>query len=111
VPIPGESLSTYYLPSPDIRVRADVTYLRQDFSRMQKVPDADPWPEMQRFDFLVRTRILTEAEAKKYQAEFAKVEKNSPYRQAAVTALRALTGLDAEPTAAAWRKVLAQKKP
>jgi len=111
VPIPGESLSTYYLPSPDIRVRADVTYLRQDFSRMQKVPDADPWPEMQRFDFLVRTRILTEAEAKKYQAEFAKVEKNSPYRQAALTALRALTGLDAEPTAAAWRKVLAQKKP
>jgi len=66
---------------------------------------------MQRFDFLVRTRILTEAEAKKYEAEFAKVEKNSPYRQAALTALRALTGLVAEPTAEAWRKVLAQKKP
>jgi len=112
VPIPGVSLfSAYRMQSPDVLVRADVTYLRQDFSRLQEVPDAHPWPRMQRFDFLVRTRMLTEVEAKKYQAEFAKVEKNSPYRQAALAALRALTGRDAEPTAAAWRKVLAQKKP
>jgi hypothetical protein len=112
VPNPGDALSPsrYEEPaSPDILVRADVTYLRQDFSRMQKVADPAPWPEMQRFDFLVRTRILTEAEAKRYQAEFAKLEKSSPYRQAALNALRALTGLDAEPTAAAWRKALAQK--
>jgi hypothetical protein len=110
LPVPGESFSpSAYggLRSPDILVRADVTYLRQDFSRLQEVPDADPWPKMQRFDFLVRTRILTEDEAKKYQAEFAKVEKNSPYRQAALSVLRALTGRDAAPTAAAWRKVLA----
>jgi hypothetical protein len=116
VPLPGNpfprDLPTYFEAGPPgLLVRVDVTYLRQDFSRMQKVPDAYPWPEMQRFDFLVRTRILTDAEAKKYQAEFAKVEKNSPYRQAVLTALRALTGRDAEPTAAAWRKVLAQKKP
>jgi hypothetical protein len=65
---------------------------------------------MQRFDFLVRTRILSEDEAKAYQAEFAK-QKTSPYRQAALTALRALTGRDAEPTAAAWRAVLALPKP
>ena len=107
VPTPGESFSPsgYRMQSPDILVRADVTYLRQDFSRLQEVPDAAPWPKMQRFDFLVRTRILSEAEAKAYQAEFAK-QKTSPYRQAALTALRALTGRDAEPTAAAWRKVL-----
>jgi hypothetical protein len=117
MPVPGIAFShplfspstVYGSGSPDILVRADVTYLRQDFSRMQKVPDAAPWPEMQRFDFLVRTRILTEAEAKRYQGEFAKMEKSSPYRQAALNALRALTGLDAEPTAAAWRKALAQK--
>ena len=78
---------------------------------MQKVPDAWPWPEMQRFDFLVRTRILTAAEAKRHQAEFARLEKTSPYRQAALNALRRLTGLDAEPTAAAWRTLLANKKP
>jgi hypothetical protein len=113
VPIPGGSLSPsgYRMRSPDILVRADVTYLRQDFSRLQKVPDAKPWPEMQRFDFLVRTRILTEAEAKKYQAELAKMEKNSPYRRAALNALRALTNRNAEPTTAAWRQMLASPKP
>jgi hypothetical protein len=97
--------------SPDILVRADVTYLRQDFSQLQKVPDAKPWPEMQRFDFLVRTRVLTEADAKKYQAELAKVGKNSPYRRAALNALRALTNRNAEPTTAAWRQMLASPKP
>jgi hypothetical protein len=113
VPNPGESLSpTFYESrSPDILVRADVTYLRPDFSRMQKVAHAAPWPETQRFDFLVRTRILSEAEAKSFKAEFARREKPSPYRQAALTALRALTGRDAEPTAEAWRKVLALPAP
>jgi len=113
VPNPGETLSPsfYESRSPDILVRADVTYLRPDFSRMQKVPDASPWPQMQRFDFLVRNRTLSEAEAKTYKAEIAKLEKNSPYRQAVLEALRALTGRDAEPTAAAWRKVLALQAP
>ena len=30
--------------------------VRQDFSLKLPVADADPWPEMQRYDFLVRTR-------------------------------------------------------
>jgi hypothetical protein len=109
VPTPGESLSPgfYEMQSPDVVVRADVTYLRQDFSRLQKVEGAAPWPEMQRFDFLVRTRTLTEAEAKAYRADLARREPTSPYRRAALAALRSLTGRDAEPTAAAWRKVLA----
>jgi hypothetical protein len=47
----------------EILVRVDVTYLRQIFSVMQAVDDANPWPERQRFDFLVRTRQLTEEEA------------------------------------------------
>ena len=49
---------------------------------------------------------FTDAEATKYRAEFARLEKTSPYREAALTALRSLTGQDAEPTAAAWRRVL-----
>ncbi len=54
----------YYSPSaPDIVVRADATYPRQDFSMLLKVADAEPWPEMQRFDYLVRTRVPTESEA------------------------------------------------
>jgi hypothetical protein len=113
VPVPGQPLpapSAGYnaAPSESLLVRVDVTYLRQDFSALQPVADAHPWPEMQRFDYLVRTRVLTEGEAKEYRekltprapAEF------SPYQRAALAALHALTGRDTEPTPAAWRRVL-----
>ena len=60
IPLPTEPLSPpangYQSSSPDLAVRIDVTYLREDFSLLQPVEDANPWPEMQRFDFLVRTR-------------------------------------------------------
>lgn len=94
--------------SPDIVVRIDTTYLRQDFSVMMPVADAHPWPEMQRFDFLVRTRTLTPAEAEAYEPCCATEEPGrlSPYHRAALFALRELTGRDTEPTAAAWRKLL-----
>jgi hypothetical protein len=108
VPVPSESMVAYYRPSvPDILVRFDVTYLRQDFSMKLPVADADPWPEMQRYDFLVRTREVTEQEARAYQEllQTNQPEALSPYRRAALSALRALTGQDTEPTAAAWRKL------
>jgi hypothetical protein len=41
---------------PPLLVRADITYLRQDFSIGLPVNDHGPWPEVQRFDFVVRTR-------------------------------------------------------
>jgi hypothetical protein len=113
VSVPGLPLTPpegYYGPNSnrDLLVRIDVTYLRQDFSMMQAVQEADPWPEMQRFDFLVRTRTLTEAEAKTYREKLAQSEpgQQSPYQQAVVNALRELTGKDAEPTPDAWRKLL-----
>jgi HEAT repeats len=58
-PLPPMSSTVYYQPE-DGRslVRGDVTYLRQDFSVMLPVDNADPWPRMQRFDFLVRTRTV-----------------------------------------------------
>jgi hypothetical protein len=110
VPVPGVAFPTsadYYsrFRSPDLIVRADATYLRQDFSLMQIVADAEPWPAMQRFDFLVRTRVITEREAKAYQTEFADAAA-SPYRQAALNALRRLTGQDAGATAKEWRVAL-----
>jgi HEAT repeats len=113
VPIPGQRLFSrgYGNSSPDpVRmVRIDVTYLRQDFSTYLPVPDASPWPEMQRFDFLTRTRVLSEDEAASYREAFAKEKPGrlSPYHRAALSALRGLTGRDAEPTAAAWRRLLA----
>lgn len=118
VPLPSVSPSgsAYYSrvspfpdTSPGILVRADITYLRQDFSLLQKVADADPWPEMQRYDYLVRTRALTEQQTAAYHAEFAKRETLSPYRQAALAALRSLTRQDAGRSATAWRDALGMK--
>jgi hypothetical protein len=112
VPIPGESLAPpsrgYQTSFPDVTVRLDVTYLRQDFSVLQPVADAHPWPEMQRFDFLVRDRALTEEEATAYREKLAPREEGrlSPYRRVALAALREMTGLEAAPTAEAWRRLL-----
>jgi hypothetical protein len=109
IPIPGEPMpspSTGYQSShPDILVRIDVTYLRQDFSLMLPVKDAQPWPEMQRFDFLVRDRWLTDKEAKTIRTALEK-SGTSPYRQVAHESLRGLTGQDAEPSSDAWRRLL-----
>jgi hypothetical protein len=112
VPIPGEPLNPpsggYQNSQPDILVRIDVTYLRQDFSAFQAVADANPWPEMQRFDFLVRAREVggEEADAYRQKLELREPGRVSPYHRAALTALRELTGKDAAPTAEAWRKLL-----
>jgi hypothetical protein len=88
-------------------VRFDVTYLRQDFSMKLPVADADPWPALQRYDFLVRTREMADEEARAIQKLLQAEQPNgvSPYRRAAVSALHVLTGMDAEPTATAWRKL------
>ena len=106
LPTPGEG---YNSGSPDTAVRIDVTYLRQDFSLMQPVAGSHPWPEMQRFDFLVRTRELSESETADYQKLFKRESGVLPPNQrAALLALRELTGKDAAPTSAAWRELLGQ---
>jgi hypothetical protein len=112
VPVPGQPLTPpaggYNNTQPDILVRVDVTYLRQDFSSLQPVADANPWPEMQRFDFLVRERTLTDEECTAYREKLSKREPGefSPYQRAALAALRDLTGRDTEPTPEAWRRLL-----
>ncbi len=112
VPTPGDPLPTpsqgYQQSSPDVVVRIDVTYLRQDFSVRQAVKDAHPWPEMQRFDFLVRTRVVTDKEAEVYRTTLHRREAGfvTPYQRALLNALRELTGRDTEPTAQAWRRLL-----
>lgn len=112
VPIPGQPLPTpfqgYGSSSPDLMVRIDVTYLRQDFSAMLPVAVENPWPDMQRFDFLVRERTLTCEEADQYRAQLALKQPGvlSPYHKASLAALRELTGKDTAPTAEAWQKLL-----
>jgi hypothetical protein len=105
---PSRGYDRFNMP-PEIFVRVDVTYLRQDFSLLQPVNDADARPEMQRFDFLVRTRPVTAAEVTAYQDWLRQQGPGylAPHQRSAITALRALTGRDApEPTAKAWRLVL-----
>jgi hypothetical protein len=115
VPTPGES---FPVPTPgnpygsqpsEVMVRADITYLRQDFSMMHQVPGASPWPEMQRFDYMVRTRVLTQQEAA--DAKAAPASEQSPHHMAVVAALERLTGKhDVAPTATAWAEAVAVKK-
>lgn len=91
----------------DPMVRADATYLRQDFSVLMQVANAAPWPNMQRFDFLVRTRVV---EGNELAALLQKVQARpagflSANHKAALDALRRLTGQDAAPNPAAWQRV------
>jgi hypothetical protein len=111
VPSPAEPLpptiSLVYYGSRggiDVAVRADTTYLRQDFSALVPVADAEPWPDKQRFDFLVRTRVLNKEEAAERLKDTGS-KCSSPQHEAALAALRRLTGHDFGPSAAAWRRM------
>lgn len=112
-PVPSTGLPLtltpeYYAERSGNVVRADVTYLRQDFSLMLDVAKAEPWPARQRFDFLVRTKRLSAEEVEDYgkwrvaqPADYV-----APNHRAVVTTLRRLTGVDAAPKGQAWRNVL-----
>jgi hypothetical protein len=114
VPSPLEPLPVlqqYYgdrLPSRGLVVRADVTYLRQDFSEVLPVDTPGPWPKEQRFDFLVRTRRLADGEGIPATCGPAVPAAN---HVAAAYALRQLTGLDGGYSAAGWQAVLADRTP
>ena len=79
---------SYYQSSSGTFVRADVTYLTQDFSVVQPVKAPGLWPASQRFDYMVYKRPMSKKEAQR------KVEKdlNEVHREAIVFALQSLTG-------------------
>jgi hypothetical protein len=97
-PVPSEpfpdSSRGYGATESNLLVRIDATYLRQDFSVLQPVREHSAWPAQQRFDFFVRKRVLTPAEALDLRARLAKREPGelSPYQSAAAQAIRALKG-------------------
>ena len=96
----------------DPMVRADTTYLRQDFSARMPVANASPWPEMQRFDFLVRTRVVEgkELAALQQQVQARAADFLSENHKAAIRVLSELTGqANVAPTQKAWQAVLAAK--
>ena len=71
------------------RVRADITYLRQDFSLVRKVKKHGRWPENQRFDFVARTKSLSVVDAEKITKEME--YQPNHYRDSIDMALRRLT--------------------
>lgn len=87
---PLPPLTQYYEDTNGIFVRADVTYLKQDFSLFQPVERPGQWPQMQRYDYIVRARrVDTYQELAALQQK--KQAKDYPQRDAALFAIRALS--------------------
>ena len=91
-------------------VRADITYLRQDFSLKQPVQDAKPWPPLQRFDYIVRQRPLTAAEVKQRGLQDRSGPQSDsaayPQRDAVLYAFKALAGQELSTLAEKWKRLL-----
>jgi hypothetical protein len=96
VPERGKTLpEVYYDRGDGISIRADVTYIRQDFSVVQTVNDSGKWPSEQRFDYLVRKRELSTNEVRLLsESNAAGKPATYPQREAVLWALRELTGED-----------------
>ena len=89
--------------SPGNFVRADITYLKQDFSICQPVQNPGNWPAHQRFDYLVRFRPVTQEARSAFQLKNQNAN-HYPQKDAVLYTLRELTGQDRGRTSAAWRK-------
>ncbi len=88
-------------------VRADVTYLRQDFSLIQPVEDSGHWPANQRFDYVVQAKKLTRREASKSTESLT--DEPNLHREAVVLALETLTGENpADDEYETWLAVIAK---
>ncbi|HZU36525.1 MAG TPA: HEAT repeat domain-containing protein, partial [Gemmataceae bacterium] len=86
-------------------VRGDITYLRQDFSVLQPVAQpVGPSPLDMRFDYLVRTRVITPLEARLISEGLD--NQHYEQRQAVIMTLRELTGRDQGQSTLAWRQLV-----
>jgi hypothetical protein len=114
VPTPGQPVPPSFQPeyyeqrNPNVLfVRADITYLRQDFAVRQPVDKPNHWPENQRYDYLVRTRPANVADWKGANEPLA--QNQYPQREAVLFALRELTGADQGTKTESWEKWLARR--
>lgn len=95
IPIPGQEMPPlYYAKQTGQFVRADTTFLQQDFSLVQPVANPGKWPGQQRFDYMLRERRATTPEIKLLQGLQKEKKLNDPYaqRDAVLFALREITG-------------------
>ncbi|MFK7766677.1 MAG: HEAT repeat domain-containing protein [Mariniblastus sp.] len=106
IPVWGTPLAPqYYGAVSGATVRADVTYLRQDFSVIQPVKDHGPWPENQRFDYVVRESVVS-AEQRAAAVEEFKGQPNE-YHAAIAKALRLLTKENPRDNSyATWKRIV-----
>jgi hypothetical protein len=106
--LPSRTRRVYYQSRRGTFVRADMTYLRQDFAVLQPVENEDKWPKMQRYDYLVRVRPPTADELAEYRLKKRSAKPLSPCEQqeAVLFALRQLTGKDLGSSPTEWRKAL-----
>jgi hypothetical protein len=88
--------------STPLLLRGDITFLRQDFS--VNLPVAGPAMPPVRFDYVVRTVVLSPKEVALRKERVADQPTNYPQRDAVLFALRHLTGKDEGPTTIAWKK-------
>jgi hypothetical protein len=91
IPTPGQTPAPeYYAARTGQFVRADTTFLRQDFSVVQPVANPGTWPVHQRFDYVLRERRANAAELKHLQALQKARKTNASYaqREAVMFALR-----------------------
>jgi hypothetical protein len=70
---------------------------------MLPVANSSPWPTLQRFDFVVRSRPAEDRDQ-------AKPAELTPHRKAAIRALQAISGKDFGERADDWRTGLALAK-
>jgi HEAT repeat protein len=103
--VSGQQVPVYYAAKPGgLFVRADITYLKQDFSVMLPVAKPGKWPAVQRFDFFVRERLATPHDL---QAALVRKKAGShEHQESMFFALRELTGRDLGPKAADWRELI-----
>jgi sugar lactone lactonase YvrE len=107
--LPPPFTRAYYAPKREgVFVRADITYLKQDFSVPLDVHNPEPWPATQRFDFMVRVRPANQREV--LAARGSKAGPPSEQRKALFFALRELTGKDPGPTGDDWKSLFAPSK-
>jgi hypothetical protein len=106
VPTPNRplgSVAEYYSGTAQF-VRADVTYLRQDFSVPQPEPQPyKSWPAHQRYDYVVRVR-RTLPQERKAAKQLDKTLGKAKLREPIHFALRKLTGEDRGLEGTAWRE-------
>jgi hypothetical protein len=105
MPLPPSTSTAYYAGRRgEVVVRADVTFLRQDFSVPLPVKDPGRWPAVQRFDFLIRTRALTDVEQTEWQIRKAwpAGQEKSPHKMALLFALASLNGENLGDSAKDW---------